>query len=66
MSNCPYVPCGKKCFYEEHAKDLVGCYVRILNYRISEAFIKVPVLGRFFEVGMCDMYEEVREECDVK
>ena len=64
MSNCPYVPCGKKCVYEEHAKDLWGCSIRITKYNLVEILSQNPVFGRNFEHSMCDRYEEMKEERD--
>lgn len=63
MSNCPCVPYGKKCMYEEHAKDLLGCTCRILNYRLIELTMELPLIGDLFEPYNCNFFmEEIIDE----
>ena len=56
MSNCPCVPCGKACMFEKHAKDLIGCFCRILNYRLRELEMELPIIGDWFEPYVCDLF----------
>ena len=53
MSDCPCVPSGKVCIFEKHAKDLFGCSCRILNYRLRELEMELPIIGNFFEPYVC-------------
>ena len=64
MSNCPYVPYGKKCVYEEHHKELFGCCCRIIGYRLQELKMELPLIGGLFEPYICDNFEEYTTEED--
>lgn len=61
-SNCPCVPLGKRCLFEEHAKDLLGCSCRILGYRLQELKMSLPIIGGWFEPYKCNFFIEYTEE----
>ena len=61
-SNCPCVPLGMRCVYEEHAKDLLGCSCRILSYRVQEFKMALPIIGNWFEPFRCAFFTEFEEE----
>ena len=63
MSNCPCVPYGKKCMYEECVKNLLGCTCRILNYRLQELKMKLPLVGGLCKPYVCNFFmEEIIDE----
>ncbi len=61
MSNCPYVPYGEKCIYEEYHKDPIGCCCRIINYRLQELKMELPLIGGLFKPLVCDCFEAVNK-----
>lgn len=63
VSNCPFVPFGKKCMYEEHIKNLLGCTCRILNYRLQELKMELPLVGGLCKPYVCNFFmEEIIDE----
>lgn len=62
MSNCPCVPYGKKCVFEEHHKDLIGCCINILNYHLQELKMELPFIGDMFKPYECKWFLEESED----
>lgn len=62
MGNCPCVPYGKKCMFEEHAKDLLCCCCHILNYHLQELKMELPLIGGWFETYVCKDFMDAADE----
>lgn len=60
-NKCPCVPQGKRCLFEEQAKDLLGCSCRIISYRLQELKMSLPIIGDWFEPYVCDFFIEDKE-----
>lgn len=65
-SNCPCVPLGARCLFEEHAKNLLGCSCRIIGYRLQELKRSLPIIGDWFAPYKCDFFIEQMESKDDK
>ena len=61
MRNCPCVPYGKKCIFEKKSNDLLGCCASILSYRFTELKMEIPIIGKYIEPYVCNLFIEESE-----